>query len=149
MVCTCFFITQLKWPILEQPLWLFRHVIPANAALLSCYCCSVSGLWVWTCYYRNHTEGQCRGEEGETVTYEGREEAVTLLFSDWLEASFNPAHHCVMTIIISAAKLVTGAAAYWISLCISVYWVIVRDAVYMCTFVAISERGMLKKRGWT
>lgn len=45
-----------------------------------------------------------------TYAVEGGRKHVTLLPSDWLQASSNPTHPC-LCVIISGAKLVTAAAA--------------------------------------
>lgn len=128
MHCACaYFITpHLNRPILWYPLCSFIFGF-ATSPLPTLHCspvssfCMLLSLWVWACYYRNHTEGQSRGEEGEMLTSSGGwEQADDAAPSDWLQESFNPAHpRCVMIIIISAAKLVTAAAAGSLSLSVS------------------------------
>lgn len=97
-------------------------------------CCSSSGLGVWAWYYSNHTEGQSRGEEGEMLTHKWRAGASSWYCSLLLAVNTLKLcpPYCVMVLIISAAKPVTAAAAGAARsqcLYLSIYWVIVRDAV--------------------
>lgn len=115
----------------------FSHVTCANAALLSCLpafsCCSDSGLGVWACNYRNHTEGQSRGEEGEALTYEWR-----VGTSQWRCSPLIGCRHPIAPPTPLChdyhhfyCKTRDCCCCCWLSLtlCISVYWVFVRDAV--------------------
>lgn len=76
MLCAraAFITPQLKWlrPIVFIHFGSATSSLPTLHCLPAFTCCSDSGLGVWSCYYRNHAEGQSRGEEGGMVIYEWR-----------------------------------------------------------------------------
>lgn len=141
MLCACAYFTTHS-PIREYLLCSFilgqpRHPCQRCTAFLRTVftCCSASGLGVWACYYRNHTEGQNRGEEGEMLTYEWRVGTSQWCCCLWLVVKTNyPAHPTVSSLSSFLLQnpwllllLLLLALSHSLYLC--VYWVIVSDAV--------------------
>lgn len=114
------------WQIPESPFW-FIHFelatspLPTLHCLLCIYMLLSHGFGVWGCFHNNHAEGQSRGEEGgrnADMWMVGGKKLVK--FPPSLATDILLAHpsHCVVILIISAAKPVTAAASLSVSLCL-------------------------------